>query len=279
MPKELAVNSDQTLAFETDCHLFQDCGYPAPSVWSFKFEPIFTIDFGLFVLEFNKAMLLAVISTIVVITFFWAAFGKAKVIPGKLQSVAEVLYDFVRRGIGREVIGKEAERFVPLLVSLFFTIWVMNAWAIVPFAQLPVTSIIAYPIALALVVWVTYMTVTFKSNGFVGGIRNLCVPGGLPKPIYIILTPLELLSNVFVRPFTLAVRLFANMFAGHILILVFLIGAWYMAGTLLGTVYASASLLMTIIITVFEMFIQALQAYVFTVLTATYLAGALEEAH
>lgn len=141
------------------------------------------------------------------------------------------------------------------------------------------TSIIAYPAALALVVWVTYMTVTFKTNGFVGGIRNLCVPGGLPKGIYVILTPIEFVSNIFVRPFTLAVRLFANMFAGHLLILTFIIGTWYTLGTVVGAFYSVTSLIMTLLITVFELFIQALQAYVFTVLTATYLAQALEEAH
>ena len=275
MPKELTVISDQMLAFETDCHFEHDCGYPGPSLWSFKFEPIFTI--GGF--EFNKPMLLAILGTVVVITFFWVAFSRAKVIPGKLQMVAEVLYDFVRRGIAREVIGKQGERFVPLLVSLFFTVWIFNLWAVVPVAQIPVSSIIAYPIALALVVWVTYMTVTFRTNGFVGGVRNLCVPSGLPKGIYPILTPIELLSNVFVRPFTLAVRLFANMFAGHVLILVFLIGSWYLLGTVLGTFFAVTSLILTLVITVFELFIQALQAYVFTVLTATYISGALEEAH
>lgn len=269
------MNNDQMLAFETDCHLFQDCGYPAPSVWSFVFEPIFSIG----PVEFNKAMLLALLGSVLVVGFFALAFGRAKVVPGKFQMVAEVLYDFVRRGIGREVIGKQGERFVPLLVSLFFLIWMFNLWAAIPAAQLPVTGIIAYPIAFALVAWVVYMTVTFKTNGFVGGLKNLCVPGGLPKGIYPILTPIEFLSNVFIRPFTLAVRLFANMFAGHVLILVFLIGAWYTLGSVLGTFFAFSSLVMTLLMTVFKLFIFALQAYIFTVLTATYIAGALEEAH
>lgn len=269
------MTSDQMLAFETDCHLFHDCGYPAPSVWSFIFEPMFTIG----PVEFNKAMLLALLSSVMVIGFFWAAFANAKVVPGKFQMVAEVLYGFVRNGIARDVIGKKSEQFVPLLVTLFFVVWMFNLWAIVPAAQLPVSSIIAYPIALALVSWATYMTVTFKVNGFVGGVRNLCIPSGLPKPVYILVTPLELLSNVFVRPFTLALRLFANMFAGHILILVFIIGAWYMLGSVVGTFFSVTSLAMALLVTIFEMFIQALQAYVFTILTATYISGALEEAH
>ncbi|MFD4987891.1 F0F1 ATP synthase subunit A [Streptomyces sp. NPDC058374] len=275
MSKELAVSSDQLLAFETDCHLFKDCGFPAPSVWSFLFDPIFSVG----PVDFNKPMLLALIGTVVILAFFWAAFAKPKLVPGKFQMVAEILYDFVRSGIARETIGKKGEPFVPFLVSLFFFVWILNLWALIPLAQFPVNSVIAFPVGLALMVWVVYMTVTFKTNGFVGGIRNLCVPSGLPKPIYVILTPIEFVSNIFVRPFTLAVRLFANMFAGHILILIFTIATWYMLGTLLGTVYATASFALTLVLTVFEMFIQALQAYVFTVLTATYLSQALEEAH
>ncbi|RDG37555.1 F0F1 ATP synthase subunit A [Streptomyces corynorhini] len=275
--KEPPVSADptQVLAFETDCHLFKGCGFEGPSVWSFIFEPIATVG----PVEINKPMLLAVIGSILIMGFFWLAFAKPKVVPGKTQMVAEVLYDFVRRGIGREVIGKKAEPFIPLLVSLFFFVWMLNLWALIPLAQFPVSSVIAFPAGLAIVVWVTYMTVTFKTNGFVGGIRNLCVPAGLPKPIYFILTPIEFVSNIFVRPFTLAVRLFANMFAGHVLILIFTTATWYMLGTLLGTVYATASFALTLVLTVFEMFIQALQAYVFTVLTATYLSQALEEAH
>ena len=269
------MRSDQTLAFEVDCHLFKDCGFEAPTLHSFIFEPLFTVGS----LEFNKPMLFAVVGTLVVIGFFWAAFGNARVVPGKLQMVAEAGYEFVRRGIAREVIGKKGEPYVPLLVSLFFFVWILNLWAVIPVAQFPVTSVISYPAALALVVWVTYMTITFRRNGFVGGLRNLCVPSGLPKPIYVILTPIEFFSNIFVRPFTLAVRLFANMFAGHLLILVFTIGTWYTLGTVLGTVYASASFALTLALTVFELFIQALQAYVFAVLTATYISGALEEAH
>jgi F-type H+-transporting ATPase subunit a len=269
------VNDDQTLAFETDCHLLHDCGYPAPSLWSFEFEPLFSVG-GV---DVDKPMLLAVLSTVAVLGFFWAAFSRPKVVPGKLQMIGEVLYDFVRRGIAREVMGKQGERYVPLLMSLFFMVWLLNVWAIVPFAQIPASSIIGYPVALALVVWVVYMTITFQTNGFVGGMRNLCVPSGLPKPIYVLLTPIEFLSNVFIRPFTLAVRLFGNMFAGHVLILVFLIGAWYMLGSVVGTFYSITSLTMTLILTAFEMFVQALQAYVFTVLTATYISGALEEPH
>ena len=186
------------------------------------------------------------------------------------------------RGIARETIGKKAEPYVPLLVSLFFFVWIMNLWAVIPFAQFPATSVIAYPAALVLIVWVTYMTLTFKNNGFVGGLRNLCVPSGLPKGIYVILTPIEFVSNVFLRPLTLTVRLFANMFAGHLLLLVFILGGEYMllhSHSILLGVLSPFAFGLGIVFTFFEAFVQVVQAYIFTILTASYIGAALAEDH
>ncbi|GHG56589.1 F0F1 ATP synthase subunit A [Streptomyces griseocarneus] len=270
------MSADQTLlAFETDCHIFDGCGFPAPGLHSFLFEPIFSI--GGF--DFNKPMLLAVLTTVIVIGFFWAAFGKAKVVPGKLQMVGEAGYDFVRRGIVYEALGKkEGEKYVPFMVSLFFFVWIMNLWSIIPVAQFPVTSIIAFPAALALIVYVMWMYLTFKRHGFVGGLKNITgydksLGGVLPLAVI-----LEFFSNVLVRPFTHAVRLFANMFAGHLLILMFTIASWYLLNGI-GIAYAGVSFVMTVIMTGFELFIQAVQAYVFVLLATNYIQGALAEHH
>ncbi|MDT3398258.1 F0F1 ATP synthase subunit A [Streptomyces sp. B1866] len=269
------MSADQTLAFETDCHLFDGCGFPAPGLHSFTFKPIFTI--GGF--EFNKPMLLALLGTVVVVWFFWAAFARAKVVPGKLQMVGEAGYDFVRRGIVYEAIGKkEGEKYVPLVVALFFTVWLMNLWSVIPVAQFPVTSIIAFPVGLAAVVFLVWTTLTFKRHGFVGGLKNIT---GYDKSLGAVLPLamfLEFLSNVIVRPFTHAVRLFANMFAGHLLLLMFTIASWYLLNGV-GIAYAGVSFLMTIVMTAFELFIQGVQAYVFVLLTATYIQGALAEHH
>ena len=113
------------------------CGFPAPGLHSFLFKPIFGDADGLY---FNKTMLLALLGSVVIVAFFWAAFGKPKVVPGKLQMVAEAGYDFVRRGIVYETLGKkEGEKYVPFMVSLFFFVWIMNLWSIIPLAQFPVT--------------------------------------------------------------------------------------------------------------------------------------------
>ncbi|WP_431042167.1 F0F1 ATP synthase subunit A [Streptomyces sp. P1-3] len=275
--KELAVSSDQTLAFETDCHLFDGCGFSdvSPGLHSFTFEPLFTV--GGF--DFNKPMLLALLGTVVVVAFFWAAFGKPKVVPGKLQMVGEAGYDFVRRGIVYEALGKkEGEKYVPLMVSLFFFVWIMNLWSVIPVAQFPATSIIAFPVALAAIVYILWLSLTFKKHGFVGGLKNV---SGYDKSLGWVLPlvmVLELFSNLLIRPFTHAVRLFANMFAGHVLLLIFTIASWYMLNGI-GIAYASISFVMVILLTAFELFIQALQAYVFVLLACSYIQGALAEHH
>ncbi len=269
------MSADQMLAFETDCHLFDGCGFPAPGLHSFMFEPLFTVG-GY---DVNKPMLLALLSTVVIIGFFWAAFGRAKVVPGKLQMIGESGYDFVRKSIVYESLGKKVgDKYVPFMVSLFFFVWIMNLWSIIPVAQFPVTSIIAFPAGLALIVYVLWMYLTFKKHGFVGGLKNITGYDKSLGPILPMIVFLEFFSNVLVRPFTHAVRLFANMFAGHLLILMFTIASWYMLNGI-GIAYSGVSFVMTILMTAFELFIQAVQAYIFVLLACTYVQGALAEHH
>lgn len=264
-----------TLAFESNCHIFDGCGFPAPGLHSFVFEPLFTVG-GI---DFNKPMLLALLGTLAIVGFFWAAFNKPKVVPGKLQLVGEAGYDFVRRGIVYETLGKKVgEKYVPFMVSLFFFVWMMNLWSIIPIAQFPVTSIIAFPAGLAAIVYIMWMYLTFKKHGFVGGWKNVTGYDKSLGPILPLVVVLEFFSNVLVRPFTHAVRLFANMFAGHLLLLMFTIASWYLLNDI-GIAYAGVSFVMTIAMTAFELFIQAVQAYVFVLLACTYVQGALAEHH
>ncbi|AXI79474.1 F0F1 ATP synthase subunit A [Peterkaempfera bronchialis] len=263
------------LASEADCHLNSGCGFPAPGLHTFNFEPLFTVG-GV---EVIKPMLLSVIAMLAVIGFFWAAFARPKLVPGKLQLVGEIGYDFVKRSIVLDSIGKKGQKYVPMMVSLFFFVWIMNVMSIIPFAQFPVTSKIAFPAGLAAVVWITYMTLTFKKHGFVGGLKNLCWPSGIPGWVMFLLVPIEFFSNIFVRPFTLAVRLFANMFAGHLLIVMFSVASWYLLTPSIGALYAGASFVVTLGLTAFELLIQFLQAYIFVMLASSYISGALEEAH
>ena len=257
------------------CHLHSGCGYPAPGFpKSFVFSPIFTVgSFG-----FTKPMLLAFVCAILVIAFFWAAFAQPKLVPRGAQNLGELGILFVRDQILRPMMGKRGDSFLPFLVSLFFFIWFMNLMEIIPVAQFPGMSKIAFPVSLMLMVYITYNYVSIRELGLGGYFRSM-VPSGVPKPILGILAPVEILQYVIVRPFTLAIRLFGNMFAGHVLLAVFTIATWYLFSAGIGLLFSAASFVMTVILTAFEMLIQALQAYIFTILTAQYIGGAFEAAH
>ncbi|MFD3559375.1 F0F1 ATP synthase subunit A [Streptomyces sp. NPDC058686] len=251
------------------------CGFPAPGLHSFLFQPIFTV--GGF--EFNKVMLLALLTTLVIMSLFYAAFGRAKVVPGKLQMIGEAGYDFVRRNIVYETLGKkEGEKYVPVMVSMFFFIWIMNVWSVIPLAQFPVSSVIAYPIVLAVIVYLIWVPLTFKRHGFVGGWKNITGYDNSLGPIKWLVSFIEFFSNLLVRPFTHAVRLFANMFAGHLMLVMFTVASWYLLNSYMIPA-AGVSFVMTIVMILFELFVQAVQAYVFVLLACTYIQGALAEHH
>jgi F-type H+-transporting ATPase subunit a len=254
------------------------CGYPAPGygqgTTTYVFTPFFTI--GSF--AFTKPMLLALVSTVVVVAFFWAAFAKPKLVPRGAQNLGELGVTFVRDQILRPMMGKRGDGYLPFLVGLFFFIWVCNLMEIIPVAQYPPMSQIAFPAALMLMVYGTYTYVGIKHQGLGGYFRNM-IPRGVPWPILIILAPVEILQYVLVRPFTLAIRLFANMFAGHILLLIFTLATWYLLSLSISLVFSATSFILTIAITAFELLIQALQAFIFTILTAQYIGGSLEPGH
>ena len=153
--------------------------------------------------------------------------------------------------------------------------------AIEPTGTGPDTAVKRFALTLphTLVVWVTYMFIGMKNQGPIGYFKNMAVPPGAPWWILPLLSPIELLSNLIVRPFTLTIRLFANMLAGHLLLLVFALASWYLFSASIGLLFAATSFVMTIILTGLEVLIQALQAFIFTTLTAFYFADAMETSH
>jgi F-type H+-transporting ATPase subunit a len=263
---------------EVNSHIFSSshCGYPAPGypAPTFLFTPFFRI--GSF--AFTKPMLQVLICMLVVIGFFWAAFARPKLVPRGAQNLAEVGVTFVRDQILRPMMGQRGDSFLPFLVSLFFFIWIMNIMEVIPVFQYPAMAQIAFPGALMVMVYITYTYLGIKHQGLVGYFANM-VPRGVPLFILPLLAPVEILQYVIVRPFTLAVRLFANMFAGHILLLVFTLATWYMFSLSIGLLFSVTSFILTVALTAFELLIQALQAYIFTILTAQYIGGSLEAGH
>jgi len=256
------------------------CGFPAPTTGIFDLDPYFTYDIFGITFEISKPVVLAVLGSAIIIVFFLVAFAKPRLIPGKVQSLGELAYEFIRKGIARETIGPAGDKWVPLLFSLFFFVFIMNIFEVIPGAQFPVPSRIAFPVSLALLVWVIYMFLGMKHQGPVKFCTNMMFPPGLPKPIYVLLAPIELLSNIIIRPFTLAIRLFANMFAGHLLLTIFTVATFYLASfSFIGIVGSATSFVMTVVLTAFELLIITLQAYIFTLLTAVYIAGSLHAEH
>jgi F-type H+-transporting ATPase subunit a len=269
------VSDVSVMTTASGCHIFSGCGYPAPSISDFYFKPIFTVA-GI---QITKPIVLAVLAAVIILTFFYVAFRKPKLVPRGTQNLGELGVLFVRDQILRQQLGKKGDRYLPFIVSIFFFVWIMNVFSLIPLIQFPATSRFAFPVALSLIVWVTYITIGIKSKGPIGYFKQMAVPEGAPWWILPLLAPVELLSNIFVRPFTLAIRLFANMLAGHLLLLVFGLASWYLFSLSIGLLFAATSFLLTIILTGLEVLIMALQAFIFATLTSFYIADAMETAH
>jgi len=233
--------------------------------------------------EVNKTAIMALISTLLCILLFFVGSRKKKMVPTGVQNVAEMGYETVEGMIAVEVMGEETGRkWAPFLATLFFWIFFINIWSTVPFVYFPATSRIAIPIYLALQTWVIFIFTGFKHQG-IGYIKNSLFPPGVPKALYLLVTPIEFVSKVFVRPFSLAVRLFANMTAGHVLLAIFAImtsqliidhnsGAFQIP---LGILPFFALVAMT----AFEFLVAVLQAYIFTILTAVYVNESIHPEH
>ena len=187
----------------------------------------------------------------------------------------------MRNGIVGDTIGRDGRKFVPYLTTLFCFIAVLNVAGIIPVLQLPATSKIAIPLFLALTSWAIFNYVGIRKHGFFGYFKAMMFPPGLPKLIYVLLAPLEFFSTVIIRPITLTLRLTLNMFAGHLVLLLTVLGGEYLlvekGGAL--AVLSVVPFAFSIILTFFEAFVQVLQAYVFVLLSALYIAGALADEH
>ncbi|WFE62052.1 F0F1 ATP synthase subunit A [Micromonospora sp. WMMD714] len=228
---------------------------------------------------FTKITAMVWVAAGILIIFFLATYRKPQLVPTKKQWLAESIYGFVRNNIAVDMLGHRGVRFAPYFTTLFCFVLLTNFFAIVPLFQISPNSHIAFPAILAVISYVLFNYVGIRQHGFVKYFKNSLVP---PAPWFILplLIPIELFSTFIVRPFSLAVRLFANMFAGHMLLLVFTLGGFAMlsANAWLAPV-SVLSWVMTIALTFLEFLVICLQAYVFTVLTASYVQGALADEH
>ncbi|MGO2362573.1 MAG: F0F1 ATP synthase subunit A, partial [Brachybacterium tyrofermentans] len=231
--------------------------------------------------EFNRVQLVRLIVIAVVLIVMCVIASRAKLVPGRAQSIVEMLIEFVHGTIIQNTLGiREGRRFAPFLITLFFLILAMNLAGVVPGMNLAGTSVIGFPLLLALWTFVTYVVAGIKKHGLGGYLKHETMPPGVPKPIYILLIPIEFLQVILIRWASLTIRLLANMVAGHIMLVVFigLTQGLLLSGTwlIVASPFAGA---LAIGIYGFEIFVAALQAFIFTMLAAVYIQMASSDEH
>lgn len=229
---------------------------------------------------YTKFTLMVWLAVAIIIVFFLVSYRNPKMVPTKMQWIAESIYGFNRDGIAKEMIGHEGLKFAPYLTTLFIFIAITNIFAIVPGLQISPNSHIAFPAVLALLTYVLYIYWGMRKHGVGKFLKMSLIPPNVPVALLPLLILIEFMQTFLLRPFTLALRLFANMFAGHMMLLVFTLGGFAMinSNALLAPV-SLVSWIMTIGLTLFEALICMLQAYVFVLLTSSYLQSSLAEAH
>lgn len=248
--------------------------FHAPGAGIFDLGPVFG--------DVTKSMLLVSLSAVIIIGFMYASSRKAAIVPGRLQFAGEAAYGFVRNTIARDNIGSEHfMKFVPYLFSLFLFIVVNNYYGIIPMLQLPTFGRIGYIVPLAALSWLVFIGAGIWKHGPLGYLKHATVPQGVPSWILVLLVPLEFLSNIIVRPFTLTLRLFGNMFAGHLLLGLFATGGAFLltSGNVVHGGVGVLAFVMGVAVSFLEIIVMFLQAYVFTLLSAMYIGEAIASEH
>jgi F-type H+-transporting ATPase subunit a len=247
-------------------------------IHQFNIEPLFKIgqigDQPIYFTNSSAYMLL----TVALISLLMIGGASAKqLVPGRFQSMAEITYEFVASTI-RSNAGAEGMKFFPLIFSIFMFICVSNLVGIIPYT-FTVSSQIIVTAALAVLVWLTVLIYGVYKNGL--KFFKIFVPSGVPIFVLPLVVFIELMSFFFVKPVSHALRLFANMLAGHIALKVFA-GFVAMLGVSLGAigwVGGIAPLALTVALTALELLVAFLQAYVFAMLTCIYLNDAIHPGH
>ena len=232
--------------------------------------------------SFNKIALIAVAAALIGTVIFLLAGSKDPMkAPKGVRNLAETIVEFIENGVVMQTMGKDGLGWTPFLLTMFLFIYLCNVPGIIPFFQMPATARMAVPMFLALMVWVIYNAVGIKHQGLGGYFKSTLFPPGVPKALYILVTPIEFISAIIVRPFSLAVRLFANMMAGHILLVTFalLSEALFQAKDKVLIPVGILPFFMLIFLTSFEVLVAFLQAYIFAMLTAVYIGGAAHPEH
>ncbi|MCF8523999.1 MAG: F0F1 ATP synthase subunit A [Aquiluna sp.] len=263
----------------------EEGGFHPPSIMEFYPE---IVAFEGTVFAINRIMMIRLIVLAVLLVLFYLftrSFNKAvrtgNVVPGRFQLLGEMALNFVRKNIAHDQLGeKDGDRFLPLLTTIFFMVLGMNITGIIPFANIAGSSVVGLPLVLAAVAYVTFIYAGVRKHG-AKFFSNALFPAGVPKPFYVLVTPIELLSTFILRPVTLALRLLMNMIAGHLLLVLCFSATqfFFFEADGLFKLFGAGTLVFGFAFTIFEILVAVLQAYVFTLLTTVYIQLALADEH
>ncbi len=236
--------------------------------------------------QINRTVVLTFLAAAIVIAILYFGLRKPKLVPGKFQAAVESLVGFVRNEVAIGIIGPEGIKYFPYLLSIFMLILVGNLFEITPFINFPITSRMAIPAFLAIVTYLIFVVVGFAKNGF-HYLLDIVWPRSVPWFMRWLVGLIEFVSYFFIRPFSLAVRLFANMVAGHVMLTLLLVTGWVFTANLVtnfgeigpkgiaGPVWFAFGLG----IFLFEMLVGVIQAYIFTLLSAVYIQSSVHPEH
>lgn len=268
----------ELVAFE--CHTATDVVCQPPTVNElFELPTLFNIGD----VEITRQIAYFFLAVIVVGAILYFGLRKPKAVPGKFQLIVEELVALVRDSIARDIIGPEGTKYVPYLLSVFLFILVGNFFEITPFVNYPITSRMAIPALLAIMTYLIFVFMGFKKNG-ISYLTGIIWPTSVPVAMRPLVGIIEFFSIFLIRPLTLAVRLFANLVAGHVMLSLLLVTAFtylivepfeFTFNPLWGILW----FLLGIAIFVFEMVVAFLQAYIFTLLSAVYIESSLHPEH
>ena len=244
----------------------------------FIFDPI--------VGQVNRTVFLMFLAAFIVIALLYFGLRKPRAVPSKFQAAVESIVSFVRDEVAIGIIGPEGVKYFPYLLSIFMLILVGNLFEITPLINFPITSRMALPAFLALLTWVIFVVVGFAKNGF-GYFSGIVWPHSVPVAMRPLVGIIEFFSTFLVRPFSLAVRLFANMVAGHVMLSLLLVTGWIFTSNLIvnfGEIGAKGFagpvwFVFGLGIFVFEMLVAVIQAYIFTLLSAVYIQSSVHPEH
>ena len=246
--------------------------------WFEFLDPLFTIG----PVNFTRVSFLMLLASAISVALLYFGLRRNRPVPTKFEAAIQSLVEFVRDGIARDVIGPEGAKYVPYLLSIFMLILVGNLFEVTPLINFPITARMALPIFLSLITYFIFVIVGFSRNG-IHYLTDVAWPKSVPIGLRWLVGLIEVVSTFLLRPITLAIRLFANLVAGH-LMLTLLLGSGVAFVLAVGEIGPKAGIgvvwfAVGMVFFAFEIFVAILQAYIFTLLSAVYIQASVHPQH